>query len=117
MFIFAWIVLVIAAFTVIMGIVDAIKGITPWRLFFSRLISILLWIFGCVWYIFSFNFLPEELAIGMGVGGAVLAFVNMFSSWIDDGFVLELGEFTTLSAFVFFVLAAVQHVWPHLITF
>lgn len=117
MFIFAWIVLAIAGFTIIMGIVDAIKGIGSWRLFFSHLSSVLLWGFGCVWYIFDFNFLPEELAIGMGVGGAVLAFVNMFSSWIDIGFRLELEEFTTLSASAFFVMAAIQHVWPHLITF
>lgn len=117
MFIFVWIVLVIAVFTIIEGIVDAAKGIGTWRLFFSQLIPIILWIFGCVWYIFGFGFLPEELAIGMALGGAVLAFIRMISSWIDNGFCLNLEEFTTLSALAFFVLAAVQHIWPHLITF
>ena len=117
MFIFAWVLLVLASFTIIMEFVDTVKGVGRWRLFFSNLIAIVLWIFGCVWYIFDFTFLPEELAIGMAFGGAVLAFIDMIASWIRSGFRLTLEEFTNLTALTFFTLAAVQHVWPYLVTF
>lgn len=124
MLIFAWVVL---ALSVIMLIV-----LTIWIRFGSDVkvsiagsIPFILGILGCLWHIFGFTVLPYEFLIGAALGGVINLAIALSSSIKDyfttgDGFGIFAAVMYILTvppAIVFFTLAAVQHIWPHLITF
>ena len=121
MLVYAWVILTLSITSLINLIVNIFKKSSDGFRGFDELFSVVLWILGCLWYIFDLTILPYEILIGMAVGGTARFLitsigVNMFwGRHILLFFHIE--DFTLFAATPFFVLAAVQHVWPHLITF
>ena len=99
------------------GIPEGKVGIT----FLSNYIPLFFWLTGCVCYTGDLILpLPYLSVMGMALGAAVVFFLKGLIA-------LELDEFRlhkflvfclpSVVAFVFFLLATVQYLWPHLITF
>ena len=120
MLIFAWIVLVLSALTLILSIIFSIV-ICSGKLLLCGICPKLFEISGCLWYIFGFTFLPYSLIIGAALGTTLLSSIAMINWLVTEEFFerkfIWPHAIPTFATFVFFVLASVQHLWPHLITF
>ena len=121
MLIFAWSVLVLSAIALFLFIILAFaarKDPDFLKMLLCSIFPSLLALLGSLCYIFSFPFLPYSLIIGLALGSTFISFIVMshfLLGGLNWGVVLCVSP--SLVSLVFFVLAAVQHLWPHLITF
>ena len=121
MLIFAWTVLALSAIALLLYIILAFamyKDSELLKILLCGIFPSLLALLGSMCYIFGFSSLPYSLIIGLALGSAFISFIVM-SHFLLGGlnWGVVLCVFPSFVSFVFFVLAAVQHLWPHLITF
>ena len=110
MLIFAWSVFGLSALTLFFLIIAIVMEIRSPDLGVRRLLSgfipILLWILGCVWYIFGLTVIPYEFVIGAALGAALFYTVVLVSTWAEE-FSLNLPVLTSFASLVFFALAVI----------
>ncbi len=118
MLIFAWIILVLSSIALLLTVVLCVAVRTQIKVWLCGIFPKVLEILGCLSYIFAFSFLPYSLIIGASLGATLLFSILTIPMFFDDFDVTMFAyAFPSYGALVFFVLAAVQHLWPHLITF
>ena len=103
MLIYAWIVLVVSAIILLLLVINILSDFSSARGMVTGIVPLLLWIIGCVWYIFGLTILPYELVIGIALGSS-LFYSMVLLSMLKDGFILLV---PSSAALVFFILAAV----------
>lgn len=119
---FAWSILVLDAIILIAVIIVAFLVRLEVRMLLSSIFVFTIEILGCLLYIFRFSVLPYDFIIGMALGVTVLVLISAISSLlvykiVEKSFFTWFYLVVSCVSFVFFTLAAVQHIWPHLITF
>ena len=107
MLIFAWIILSVSAILLLfitIGTLIEMHKHESVRAYLSVIVPLILWILGCVWYIFDLSIIPYDLVIGAALGASVFYTTTVIAS-LEDGFNILL--IPSLAATVFFVLSVI----------
>ena len=115
---FAWFVLDLNAILLIVSIISAFLDRITGRILLQSIFVCTSQILGCLWYIFNLTILPYEFMIGIALGVIVYCLIGVLRVLVDEFNKYAFRYFVPkFISFIFFALAAIQHVWPHLITF
>ena len=107
MLVFSWIILSLSAILLLLFTIGSFvemhkRESARWTL--SLIVPLILWILGCVWYIFDLSIIPYDLVIGAALGASVF-YTTIIIASLEDGFNILL--IPSLAATVFFVLTIV----------
>lgn len=105
MTIFAYIILLLSAISLISIFVEKKKYNAAWRSLLYAIVALIFIVLGCVWYLFNPGYVPFDFVLGVALGASVFFFIACFSAVLKKQMpILHPCFLISLSSTVFFAL-------------